>query len=95
MYRRLLIIFGAICIISVIFFFVQFGLDLADVVQASFRAWWLLDTYWEFIYFVVTVYIAFVWRATEDNARYAYEVLGGDNNDNEIAMPELKPTGEE
>jgi len=47
MYKRLMIIFGVICLISIIFFFVQFGLDLSDVVQASFRVWWLLDTYWD------------------------------------------------
>jgi len=90
MYKRLMIIFGTICIISVIFFFVQFAFDVADVAETTFRVWWLLDTYWEFIYFVITVYIAYVWRPSGDNARYAYEVLGGD--DGEIPMPNLSAT---
>jgi len=82
MYQRLMFIFGVISGISVVFFFVQFGLDLTDFVESSFRVWWLLDTYWEFIYLVITTFIAFVWRPTEDNSRYAYEVLEGDGDVN-------------
>jgi len=72
MYRKLLIIFGIICGISIIAFFAVVSITFAGLQDAAYQWYWLLNTYWDWIYFAVTVYIAYVWKPDKDNKRYAY-----------------------
>jgi len=75
MYLNLLRIFGAICVVAIVAFFVVIVVGFAGLEDAAYQWYWLLDTYWDFIYFAITAYMAYVWRPTENNQRYAYVAL--------------------
>jgi len=46
-----------------------------------FRVWWLWEGYWEFIYAACIFFIAWVWRPTENNLRFAYTEIGREDID--------------
>jgi len=96
MYRKLLIIFGIICVISVIAFFIVVSISFAGMTDAAYQWYWLLNTYWDFIYYAVNVYIAYVWRPDKDNQRYAYVSLSAtDTNQVELDESAKSVDGEE
>jgi hypothetical protein len=37
------------------------------------KFWWFWDTYWEFIYLIIITVIAFIWRPTANNNRFAFQ----------------------
>jgi len=86
MYKNLIRIFGVICIIASIAFFVTVIIHFMGLEDTTYRWYWLIDTYWDFIYYIVNCYIAYVWRPTDNNQRYAYigindtENLDANNN---------------
>ena len=38
----------------------------------SYSIWWIMTSYWDFLYFLIIAYIAKIWRPKEDNTRYAF-----------------------
>lgn len=35
--------------------------------------WWIFQAFWHLLYFSILLAIAFLWRPTTNNARYAYQ----------------------
>jgi hypothetical protein len=59
--------------------------------NAAKMAWqhvWILDTFWEALFFYVLVSVAFLWRPRHNNARYGYAEFFTEEEDdpNEIAL---------
>jgi len=67
----MLLIGSLVC--SVIFFILQNFIELVSEDDDAFRVWWIFTLYWEFIYFIVITYIAYIWLPSQNNLRYAYE----------------------
>eukprot|EP01124_Arcella_intermedia_P027951 TRINITY_DN5588_c0_g1_i1.p1 TRINITY_DN5588_c0_g1~~TRINITY_DN5588_c0_g1_i1.p1 ORF type:complete len:473 (+),score=99.42 TRINITY_DN5588_c0_g1_i1:23-1420(+) len=79
MYKKLIIIFGIICGIAITAFFVVVGITFSGLQDEAYKWYWLLNTYWDFIYFSINVYMAYLWRPSPNNQRFAY--IHVDNND--------------
>jgi len=87
MYRNLLSIFGVISIIAIIAFAAVIIVHFIGLEDDSYKWYWLLETYWDFIYYVVTGYMAYVWRPTDNNQRYAYvTIIDTDKSDVELSI---------
>jgi len=72
MYKRSIIIIGTITVNSVIFYFIEIGITASYVADASWRTNWLLRTYWDCIYLLVTMFLCYIWRPEVENNRFAY-----------------------
>jgi len=87
MYLNLLRIFGAICVIAILAFFAVIGVTFGGATDSAYQWYWLLDTYWDMIYFAVTFYMGWVWRPTANNQRYAYvAVPTNDADTNQVEL---------
>eukprot|EP01128_Nolandella_sp_AFSM9_P005638 TRINITY_DN2762_c0_g1_i2.p1 TRINITY_DN2762_c0_g1~~TRINITY_DN2762_c0_g1_i2.p1 ORF type:complete len:584 (-),score=98.60 TRINITY_DN2762_c0_g1_i2:82-1629(-) len=89
LYYRLLVLCLAALAFSGIIYLFQVVLESEDVEDEFFRWWWLWETYWEFFYFAVLVYLAVVWRPNELNLRYAYSELAS-TDPSEQQMEEIE-----
>lgn len=43
------------------------------------KFWWFWDTYWEFIYLIIITVVAFIWRPTANNNRFAFQPFVDEN----------------
>jgi len=59
-------------IVSVLFFITQFLVQVTNAGDDAYRVMWIFQAYWEFIYFVVVTYVAYIWIPNPDNLRYAF-----------------------
>jgi len=72
LYMRLLIIFAVITFVIVVLFFADIGLDWAGTRDYAMSWQWLFSSVWDWVYFSLSIYCAWVWQPTADNTRYAY-----------------------
>jgi len=81
MYRVLGILLIVSLSFSIVVTLAQLVIELLDQIDIHFRAWWLWNSYWEFIYFACVLVVAWIWRPTSQNHRYAYSQLVVDDID--------------
>jgi len=79
MYKRLSILLVLSICCSVIIVATQLLILATDSSDEHFRAWWLFEGYWEFIYAACICYVGWIWRPNDRNSRFAYSEVG--NND--------------
>jgi len=84
MYKRLSILLVLSICCSVVIVVTQIIILLTDTADEHFRAWWLWEGYWEFIYAACTFYVAWIWRPNDRNLRFAYIELGNNIDDDDI-----------
>jgi len=88
MYKRLGVLLILSLILSIMILVAQLIITSMDAADDHFRVWWLWEGYWEFIYAACIIFVAWVWRPTENNLRYAYSEVGrGDDEDMDHAVP--------
>jgi len=67
-------------------------------VDEHWRTWWIWDAFWHVLYFFVLAALAFLWRPTSNNTRYAFvELKEGDEEDDEengISLVPMTSLGE-
>lgn len=47
-------------------------LVLTSEEDEMWSSWWMFQAFWHFLYFAILVAIAYLWRPTTNNTRYAY-----------------------
>uniref|UniRef100_A0A6B2L5C0 GOST seven transmembrane domain-containing protein n=1 Tax=Arcella intermedia TaxID=1963864 RepID=A0A6B2L5C0_9EUKA len=80
MYKRLALLLILSIILSVTIVVLQIMIQITDTSDTYFRVWWLWEGYWEFIYFACISFVAWVWRPSDHNSRYAYAKIGMEDN---------------
>jgi len=78
MYRNLSMILVGCLGVSVIFFITQFFIEATNSDDDAYRLLWIFTAYWEFIYFIIITYVAYIWIPNPNNLRYAF------HHDNDI-----------
>jgi len=48
---------------------------LTSSVDERWETWWIWESFWHILYFLVLLVICVLWRPTENNTRYAYSEL--------------------
>jgi hypothetical protein len=86
MYKRLGVLLLLSLILSVVILITQLVITALNQSDLHFRVWWLWDGYWEFIYAACIFYIAWVWRPTDNNLRFAYTEIGKEEEDVEQSV---------
>jgi len=73
MYRNLSMVLIGAAFCSVIFYIIQFFIELISEDDDAFRVWWIFTLYWEVIYFIIITNVAYIWLPSPNNLKYAYE----------------------
>jgi len=89
MYKRLALILVLSIALSVVIIVFQMVIDILDKADDNFRVWWLFNSYWEFVYFACISFVAWIWRPTDKNTRYAYSELHEQTEDQNVDMVDL------
>jgi len=87
MYFKFILSLCLFFVFSVILFFIQSGLVIADKQDDLWQLWWIWDAYWEFGYFFVVLLMAVLWWPNENNNRYAYSVQIDSEEMGTFALP--------
>jgi len=87
MYFKFILSLSLFFVFSVILFFIQSGLVIADKQDDLWQLWWIWDAYWEFGYFFVVLLIAVLWWPNENNKRYAYSLQVDSEEMGTFALP--------
>jgi len=72
MYTRLLVVLAIGGIFTVLVILYQTLLVITSTEDVMWRTWWMFQAFWHLLYFTILVAIAFLWRPTKNNTRYAY-----------------------
>eukprot|EP00029_Vermamoeba_vermiformis_P010626 TRINITY_DN562_c0_g1_i1.p1 TRINITY_DN562_c0_g1~~TRINITY_DN562_c0_g1_i1.p1 ORF type:complete len:517 (-),score=138.90 TRINITY_DN562_c0_g1_i1:83-1633(-) len=73
MLRQLAVAIIVVAIALAVVFILEIALVFAALDDQLWKFWWFWDTYWEIIYFIIITVIAFIWRPTANNNRFAFQ----------------------
>lgn len=75
LYLRLIIIFGIVTLFIIVLFIAELAIEWAGKQDYAMQWQWLFNSIWDWVYFGLTCYVAWVWQPNSNNARYAYVAL--------------------
>jgi hypothetical protein len=73
MLKQLAVAIIVIAVALAVVFILEIALVFAALDDQLWKFWWFWDTYWEFIYLIIITVIAFIWRPTANNNRFAFQ----------------------
>jgi hypothetical protein len=73
MLRKLAVAIVVVAVALAVVFILEIALVFAALDDQLWKFWWFWDTYWEFIYLIIITVIAFIWRPTANNNRFAFQ----------------------
>lgn len=74
LYRKLALVLIAAFFFSLSMITLEFVV-LGFFADGLWKIWWVWDSYWMFLNYVILLAIALIWRPNPNNGRYAYEEL--------------------
>lgn len=75
MYKRLFITLVLSGLASALVVIYQLYAVLTSSVDDRWETWWIWESFWHVLYFLVLLVICILWRPTENNLRYAFAEL--------------------
>merc|ERR1711974_501148 len=73
MYTNFFIVLAVGGVLTALIIFYQPLLGVTSEEDAMGSPWWIFQAFWHFLYFSILLAIAYLWRPTTNNTRYAYK----------------------
>merc|ERR1712137_1466878 len=70
MYTNFFVVCGVLTTLVIVY---QTLLVITEEEDAMWSTWWIFQAFWHLLYFSILLAIAYLWRPTTNNTRYAYK----------------------